>query len=74
MSAAKNRNGRKGSKAETPSNTTRRYGTTARVATAACPREDCRATFAADTQDQVDQAVQDHLDNAHEAPAQDGQE
>jgi len=22
--------------------------------------------FAADTQDQVDQAVQDHLDNAHE--------
>ena len=65
MPAAKNRAGRRGSKAETPTNTTRRYGTTARVVTARCPR-DCGAMFAADTQDQVDQAVQDHLDNAHE--------
>lgn len=69
MPAPKNRAGRKGSKAETPSNESRRYGTTARVVTAACPREDCRANFAADDQDQVDQAVQDHLDNAHDDQA-----
>lgn len=70
MAAPKNRAGRKGSKAETPDNTTRRYGTTARVVTARCPNDECHAVFAADTQDQVDQAVQDHLDNAHESEGQ----
>lgn len=59
------RHGRKGSKAETPTNETRRYGTTARIAQGRCPVEDCLAVFSADDQDQVDMAIQDHMDAAH---------
>lgn len=59
----KNADGKRGKFANTDANYG--YGTPPAL-TRNCPVDDCLASFAADTQADVEGAVQDHLENAHD--------